>query len=288
MSDTKPLSEYSELEENELATNECLVFEEPFIFGNIYKWTVGRRYVKGGAVKLIGPINRTKIIVGPGYEITLKPSEATAKRWHKSTSGPGGFALADALLLFEEHVPEDDLHERAKLYDSNRRETLGNLIDKMAEAIKEAASREEAPADEATLFSREAIDRSCTVLKRKLKKIGIRVPDEMMKEMILDRIAEDTAEAVAQSVAKAAEDFAANQCKKNKEMDSSDKSIHVTFDKFEGPDILDDGRGDVRVTLNTMRGIERVHLFPKQAQSLYAALGVWFRKSAQASPEASA
>lgn len=285
MSDTKPLSEYSELEENELATNECLVFEEPFIFGNIYKWTVGRRYVKGGAVKLIGPINRTKIIVGPGYEITLKPSEATAKRWHKSTSGPGGFALADALMVLEEPVPEDDLHERAKLYDSNRRETLGNLIDKMAEAIKEAASREEAPADEATLFSQEAIDRSCAVLKRKLKKFGIRMTDEMVKETIINHVAEDAAELAAQSAAKSAEDFAVNQCGGNKEVDPSNKSIHVTFDKFEGPGILDDGQGDVRVTLNTRRGMERLHLFPKQAQSLYAALGVWYRKSAQANPE---
>lgn len=93
---------------------------------------------------------------------------------------------------------------------------------------------------------------------------------------------------VTKSVAKAIEDFAVNQCRENKETDSSDKSIHVMFDEFEGPSILDDGRGDVRVTLNTMRGIERVHLFPKQAQSLYAALGVWFRKSAQANPGASA
>lgn len=198
--------------------------------------------------------------------------------------GPGGLVLAGALMALEDPALEV---ERAKLYDSKRHEALGNLVEKTAEAIKEAASREE-PATEAVLFSQEAINRSCEVLDRKLKEIGTRVPDEMMKEMILDRIAEDIAEAVAQSVAKAAEDFAANQCKKNKEMDSSDKSIHVTFDKFEGPDILDDGRGDIRVTLNTKRGTQRFHLFPKQAQSLYAALGVWFRKSAQANPGASA
>lgn len=287
MSDTKPLSEYSELLHNEVITKECVAFPGTLSFGPVSDWIVGNCYQPyANPPTILGPKDRTKIIAASGSspEATLKPSEATAKRWFKPTSGPGGFALADALMALEDPALEV---ERAKLYDSKRRETLGNLIEEAAEAIKEAASREE-PATEAALFSQEAINRSCEVLKRKLKKIGIRVPDEMMKEMILDRIAEDTAEAVAQAVAKAVEDFAVNQCKKNKEMDSSDKSIHVTFDKFEGPDILDDGRGDVRVTLNTMRGIERVHLFPKQAQSLYAALGVWFRKSAQASPEASA
>lgn len=192
--------------------------------------------------------------------------------------GPGGLVLAGARMALEGLMPEDDLRERAKICDSKRHKVLENLIEKTAEAIKEAASREELTI-EAALFSQEAIDKSCEALKRKLKKLGIRMTEEMIKETILDHIAECAAELAAQSAAKAIEDFAVNQCRKSKETDSSDKSIHVTFDEFEGPSILDDVRGDIRVTLNTKRGMERLHLFPKQARSLYAALGVWLRKS---------
>ena len=232
MSDTKPLSEYSELEENEIVTNECryrIGAQHPFSV-KVPPFVVGTRWCPGylGADSVLGPINRTKIIAGLGSEVTLKPSESVANRWFEPTIAPGGFALADALMALEGPAPEVAPPSQW-------------ANEKATEALKQKLA-------------------SCT-------SIG------MMKEMILnheiEKVFDGLIEKVNALILNGPEDVEGAK--------SPTQKIQVTFGKI-GPDILDEGCGSVRVTLNTKNGMERFCCFPKQAKALHAALGVWIHQ----------